>query len=184
MKVLPNMKNISLIEYKSQSLKILYFTGFITVFSVIFFILNGLINVKIIDILFAYNPFFNCFIHADFGHLFYNITLLMVLLIVKENHDLNIAKLVLYAILVSVICSPFVAFGITDQMIGISGLIYLLITKLLLNIKVKYVFKLILFFLVVGEINAVGNNDQTSHLAHLIGIVIGFLIYLKKKTNE
>ena len=183
MNVLTNMKYFSLVEYKIQFIKIIYFTGLITAFSLIFFILNGLCNPKITAILFAHNPLFNCFIHADFGHLFNNITLLMALLIVKENHNLTLSNLLVYAILVSVICTPFVVFGCTEQMIGISGLVYLLFTKLLLSIRIKYVFKLVLFFLVIGEINAIGNNDQTSHLAHLIGIVIGCLIYIRKKRN-
>ena len=123
---------------------------------------------------FTYNPFLSPFIHSGIEHLLYNIIFLAVVLTPDINSNLGINNIIKLSLLLSFILFPFVLFEISDPIIGISGLCYLLLARMLITRK-KYskLYILLLIFFCIFEFKSLGNNDGISHLCHLLGIVIG-----------
>jgi membrane associated rhomboid family serine protease len=133
--------------------------------------------------LFTYIPLFNPFIHADLEHLMCNLLFLGLVLISDINSDLGLPKLIKLSFLISFILFPFVLFHFTQPMVGISGLCYLLFSRILITRK-KFpkLYFLLFLMLLIFEIKSIGNDDNISHLSHFLGIVIGvFSILIKKK---
>ena len=123
---------------------------------------------------FTYNPFLSPFIHSGIEHLLYNIIFLAVVLTPDINSNLGINNIIKLSLLLSFILFPFVLFEISDPIIGISGLCYLLLARMLITRK-KYskLYILLLIFFCIFEFKSLGNNDEISHLCHFLGIVIG-----------
>ena len=133
--------------------------------------------------LFTYIPLFNPFIHADLEHLMCNLLFLGLVLISDITSDLGLPKLIKLSFLISFILFPFVLFHFTQPMVGISGLCYLLFSRILITRK-KFpkLYFLLFLMLLIFEIKSIGNDDNISHLSHFLGIVIGvFSILIKKK---
>ena len=133
--------------------------------------------------LFTYIPLFNPFIHADLEHLMCNLLFLGLVLISDINSDLGLPKLIKLSFLISFILFPFVLFHFTQPMVGISGLCYLLFSRILITRK-KFpkLYFLLFLLLLIFEIKSIGNNDNISHLCHFLGMIIGvFSIIIKKK---
>ena len=106
-----------------------------------------------------------------------------LVLISDINSDLGLPKLIKLSFLISFILFPFVLFHFTQPMVGISGLCYLLFSRILITRK-KFpkLYFLLFLMLLIFEIKSIGNDDNISHLSHFLGIVIGvFSILIKKK---
>jgi membrane associated rhomboid family serine protease len=132
--------------------------------------------------IFTYIPIFNPFIHSDLEHLMRNLIFLGLVLISDINSDLGLPKLIKLSFLISFILFPFVLFHFTQPMVGISGLCYLLFSRILVTRKqFPKLYFLLFLFLLIFEIKSIGNHDNISHLCHFLGIIIGFFSVTKNK---
>ena len=133
---------------------------------------------------FIYNPFFSPFIHSGIEHLLYNIIFLAVVLTPDINSNLGINNIIKLSLLLSFILFPFVLFEISDPIIGISGLCYLLLSRVLLTRKSFPKFNIgVLLFFSFYEFTSLGNSDSISHLCHCLGITIGVVsVAINKKS--
>ena len=102
-------------------------------------------------------PIISGFIHQSLSHFFFNILLLFLLLIYKGN-SYNIKQMVFFGVLTS---------------IGISGLVYFLMTRFLIGYKKIFIPLLVIIF--IGELVTLNDPDGISHWGHLIGIILGFI---------
>lgn len=174
------MENISRLnhfyqfDYKLKIKLFLKLTALILGVNIFYVLAFAITNSNNTSTFFIYNPFFSPFIHSGIEHLLYNIIFLAMVLIPDINSNLGINNILKLSLLLSFILFPFVLFEISDPIIGISCLCYLLLARVLITRK-KYT-KLnifILIFFCIFEFNSLGNNDEISHLSHLLGIVIG-----------
>jgi membrane associated rhomboid family serine protease len=132
--------------------------------------------------IFTYIPIFNPFIHSDLEHLMSNLIFLGLVLISDINSDLGLPKLIKLSFLISFILFPFVLFHFTQPMVGISGLCYLLFSRILVTRKqFPKLYFLLFIFLFIFEIKSIGNHDNISHLCHFLGMIIGFFSVIKNK---
>jgi membrane associated rhomboid family serine protease len=174
------MKNVILINILKQldyKLKFkLFFKLVLTILGVnLFYIIAfAIFKSNNTSAFFIYNPFFSPFIHSGIEHLIYNIIFLAVVLTPDINSNLGMNNIIKLSLLLSFILLPFVLFEISDPIIGISGLCYLLLARILITRKKYYkLYILLLIFFCIFEFKSLGNKDGISHLCHLLGIVIG-----------
>jgi membrane associated rhomboid family serine protease len=156
----------------------IYFKLVAIIFSVnlIFEILLALFDPFTVSYFFIWNPFINSFIHSSWEHLGYNLVSLFFLLLPKINYSLGLKNILFFTTLIALVSSPVELFHLSLPIVGISGLLYFLLTRYVLSMK-KYKLPVVFLFilLIIGEIAQTGNNDNISHFCHLIGVFIGFL---------
>jgi membrane associated rhomboid family serine protease len=115
-------------------------------------------------------PFISGFIHQSLLHFVFNIIAIFLFLLYKGNkYDLK--QIVLITIIIQ--CITFLltcALGISVS-IGISGLVYLMLTRFLLDYR--KIFIPILAIIGLGELVTLNDPDGVSHWGHLIGIFLG-----------
>lgn len=162
----------------------------ILVVNLLFGISLALFDLSFAQNLFIYNPLLNGFIHSDWEHLFYNTVVLFIVLIPEINRSLGLSRILFFTVCISLICFPFILADITLPIIGISGLYYFLLTRLIYSRKKnKIVIRGIFLLFVFSEISATGNQDDISHFCHLVGIFLGIMDsfkngYIKMKVNQ
>ena len=78
-------------------------------------------------------PIISGFIHQSLSHFFFNILLLFFLLIYKGN-SYNIKQMVAILVVIQTLCFILTFFGVPTS-IGISGLVYFLMTRFLIGFK-------------------------------------------------
>jgi hypothetical protein len=168
----------SLKQFECQ-LKIKLFiklTAIILVLNIIYIVFFAIFSSEITSVLFIYNPIFSPFIHSSIEHLIYNLFFLALVLLPDYNSNLGLNNLIILSILISFILFPLVLLNITSPMVGMSGLCYLLLSRLLLTRKSLSKFSIgILLFFIFYEFSTMGNGDSISHLCHFSGIVIGIV---------
>lgn len=116
-------------------------------------------------------PIISGFIHQSLSHFFFNILLLFLLLIYKGN-SYNIKQMVAILVVIQTLCFILTFFGVLTS-IGISGLVYFLMTRFLIGYKKIFIPLLVIIF--IGELVTLNDPDGISHWGHLIGIVLGFI---------
>lgn len=116
-------------------------------------------------------PFISGFLHHDLTHFLFNIVALFILLTYNGN-KYNLKQMILITILIQCFCFIVSLFGVLPS-VGISGLVYFLMTRYLIKFNKL---TLILFFIVtLGEALSLNDPDGISHWGHLIGIFFGFV---------
>jgi membrane associated rhomboid family serine protease len=115
-------------------------------------------------------PFISGFIHQSLDHFLFNIIAIFLLLIHRGN-KYDIKQMVLITIVVQTFTFILTFFGVQIS-IGISGLVYFLLTRLLLSNKFLIP---ILAIILIGEVVTLNDPDGISHWGHLIGVCLGFV---------
>jgi len=115
-------------------------------------------------------PFISGFIHQSLDHFLFNIIAIFLLLIHRGN-KYDIKQMVLITIVVQTFTFILTFFGVQIS-IGISGLVYFLLTRLLLSNKFLIP---ILAIILIGEVVTLNDPDGISHGGHLIGMFLGFV---------
>jgi membrane associated rhomboid family serine protease len=149
-------------------------TTIILALNLIYILFFAFFSSDIASTLFIYNPLFSPFIHSGLEHLLYNLLFLILVILPDYNSNLGLNNLVKFSLLISFILFPLVLLNITTPMIGISGLCYLLLSRVLLTRKSFPKFNIgFLLFFSFYEFTSLGNSDSISHLCHCLGITIG-----------
>jgi membrane associated rhomboid family serine protease len=117
-------------------------------------------------------PFISGFIHQSLYHFLFNIVGIFLLLLYKGNkYDLK--QMVLITIIIQCI-TLLLTYTIGIQVsIGISGLVYFMLTRFLMDFK-KILIPL-LVIIAIGELTTLNDPDGVSHWGHLIGIFFGII---------
>ena len=148
------MENISRLnhfyqfDYKLKIKLFLKLTSLILGVNIFYVLAFAITNSNNTSAFFIYNPFFSPFIHSGIEHLIYNIIFLAVVLTPDINSNLGMNNIIKLSLLLSFILFPFVLFEISDPIIGISGLCYLLFARVLItrkNYSKLYILLLIFF---------------------------------------
>lgn len=117
-------------------------------------------------------PFISGFIHQSLAHFGFNILAIFILLLYKGNkYDLKQMILITIAIQ-SITFILSYTIGIQTS-IGISGLVYFMLTRFLLSYH-KILIP-ILIIIGLGELVTLNDPDGISHWGHLIGIIFGII---------
>lgn len=176
MKNISILNNINSFDYKLKLKLLLKLVSIILGVNLFYILTFVIINSNNTSAFFIYNPFFSPFIHSGIEHLLYNIIFLAIVLIPDINSNLGLNNILKLTLLLSFSLFPLVLFEISDPIIGISGLCYLLLARVLITRK-KYskLHILLLLFFSVFELKSIGNNDDISHLCHLLGVFVGSL---------
>ena len=90
-------------------------------------------------------PIISGFIHQSLSHFFFNILLLFLLLIYKGN-SYNIKQMVAILVVIQTLCFILTFFGVLTS-IGISGLVYFLMTRFLIGYKKIFIPFITIFFI-------------------------------------
>ena len=177
------MKIVNKIAIKEPLILFLKLTAIMLAVNFIYEIALVLLDEEMVRTFFVYNPILCGFIHSGPSHLLYNILVLFILLLPRINYELGLKKCIGYTILISMICFPFIALKISLPFIGISGFYYFLLTRYILSLK-KYIIIIRILFgiFILSEIGVMGNDDEISHLCHIVGFLTSGILYLKKKT--
>lgn len=128
-------------------------------------------------------PFISGFIHSGLEHFFINLGLFGAAMLCTINRDYTMRYLYWLTVLISFLYLPITLLGYSLPAIGISGLCYFLIVRVLLTWKVKYNIGVILFgMLTISEIYGLFVlKDDIAHGVHLIGMGLG--VYSIKKVH-
>ena len=128
-------------------------------------------------------PFISGFIHSGLEHFLINLGLFGAAMLCTINRDYTMRYLYWLTVLISFLYLPIAVLGFSLPAIGISGLCYFLIVRVLLTWKVKYNIGTLLFWmLTISEIYGLMIlKDDIAHGVHLIGIGLG--VYSIKKVS-
>jgi hypothetical protein len=121
------------------------------------------------------NPLISGFLHNGISHFTLNILLLFLMLIPDINVNYGIKKIIVLSMIISIIYLPISLLNITRPAIGLSGTIYFLIVRWLLNWEKKKAGIAFLGIFILGEILCMKDADNVAHGVHLIGVALGFL---------
>ena len=182
MKTYSFIKKLKQFKYKLKFKLFIQLTAIIFIINLLYILTFLFFPYEETSSLFTYIPIFNPFIHSDLEHLMSNLFFLGLVLISDINSDLGLPKLIKLSFLISFILCPFVVFHFTQPMVGISGLCYLLFSRILVTGKqFPKLYFLLFLFLLIFEIKSIGNHDNISHLCHFLGLIIGFFSVIKNK---
>jgi membrane associated rhomboid family serine protease len=170
------LNSLKQFDYQLKIKLFIKLTVLILVLNIIYILFYAIFSSEITSALFIYNPILSPFIHSSLEHLIYNLFFLALVLIPDYNSNLGFNNLIKLSLLISFILFPLVLLNITSPMVGMSGLCYLLLSRLLLTRKSfsKFSIGILLFFAFI-EFSTMGNNDSISHLCHFSGIAIGIV---------
>jgi membrane associated rhomboid family serine protease len=168
------LNSLKQFDYKLKFKLFIKLTTIILALNLIYILFFAFFSSDIASTLFIYNPLFSPFIHSGLEHLLYNLLFLILVILPDYNSNLGLNNLVKFSLLISFILFPLVLLNITTPMIGISGLCYLLLSRVLLTRKSFPKFNIgFLLFFSFYEFTSLGNSDSISHLCHCLGITIG-----------
>lgn len=177
------LNSLKQFDYKLKFKLFIKLTTIILALNLIYILFFAIFSSEMASTFFIYNPFFSPFIHSGLEHLLYNLLFMVLVILPDYNSNLGLNKLVKLSLLISFILFPLVLLNITTPIIGISGLCYLLLARVLLTRKSfpKFNFGVLLFFSFY-EFTSLGNSDSISHLCHCLGITIGVVsVAINKK---
>ena len=177
------LNSLKQFDYKLKLKLFIKVTTIILALNLIYILFFAIFSSEIASTLFIYNPLFSPFIHSGLEHLLYNLLFMVLVILPDCNSNLGINNLVKLSLLISFILFPLVLLNITTPMIGISGLCYLLLARVLLTRKSFPKFNIgVLLFFSFYEFTSLGNSDSISHLCHCLGITIGVVsVAINKK---
>lgn len=177
------LNSLKQFDYKLKFKLFIKLTTIILALNLIYILFFAIFSSEMASTLFIYNPFFSPFIHSGLEHLLYNLLFMVLVILPDYNSNLGLNNLVKLSLLISFILFPLVLLNITTPMIGISGLCYLLLARLLLTRKSFPKFNIgVLLFFSFYEFTSLGNSDSISHLCHCLGITIGVVsVAINKK---
>ncbi len=177
------LNSLKQFDYKLKLKLFIKLTTIILALNLIYILFFAIFSSEIASTLFIYNPLFSPFIHSGLEHLLYNLLFMVLVILPDCNSNLGINNLVKLSLLISFILFPLVLLNITTPMIGISGLCYLLLARVLLTRKSFPKFNIgVLLFFSFYEFTSLGNSDSISHLCHCLGITIGVVsVAINKK---
>ena len=169
----PKLKNPML-------LVILIFLSWISAF--IISVIAKLVFGDLSDNIMNYNPFINGFIHAGWSHLIQNLSLIFIFIFPSINQHFTFYKVYFITLIISLIYFP-ISLLLALPAVGISGTIYFMMTRVCLNKKnfFLYIFFAIMFGYEIANFKVL--SDQTAHIVHIIGSVLGFISLHLKNTN-
>ena len=117
-------------------------------------------------------PFISGFIHQSISHFVFNIIGIFLLLLYRGNkYDLK--QMVLITIVIQSITFLLTCTIGIQTSIGISGLVYFMLARILLDFHKMLIPLLVIIGL--GELLTLNDPDGVSHWGHLIGIVFGII---------
>ena len=168
-----------IVRYVFNKLKPLFFVSIGIQIS--FFIISALFGDSGFYFL-TISPLSSPFIHSSFSHFTQNFIMLFLFLIPSINSVYDFRKLVAISILLGLTYLPFVLFGFTDPIIGLSGLGYFLMARFVIaNQHFRKVVLAIFLLLVVGELSLLGSSDDIAHGFHLFSAGCGALSIYKNE---
>ena len=120
--------------------------------------------------------FCGTFVHQNWGHFLGNMILLVPVWIYADN--VAGKPFITIAVLGNLLITGIYGLLADCRLCGLSGVVYMLVglTAILGN-WLMFGFAIALFF---GELTLLGNQDRTSHVAHIIFFVLGIGIGLAK----
>ena len=177
------LNSLKQFDYKFKFKLFIKLTTIILALNLIYILFFAIFSSEMASTLFIFNPLFSPFIHSGLEHLLYNLLFMVLVILPDYNSNLGLNNLVKLSLLISFILFPLVLLNITTPMIGISGLCYLLLARVLLTRKSFPKFNIgVLLFFSFYEFTSLGNSDSISHLCHCLGITIGVVsVALNKK---
>ena len=126
--------------------------------------------------------FLGTFVHMSWGHLIGNTIFLIPIWMYLASGKINPVKVTTTFLVLVCLANMLVTgiYGLISHncLCGLSGVIYMLygIAGILGN-WLMFFFAIIMF---AGEIYLIGDDDRTSHVAHIIFFIIGILIGIGK----
>ena len=133
------------------------------------------------------------FVHADFtNHWFNNISMILLLMPACEDHY-GIKKLVQMCFVCSVVEAVFNAVLTNYILIGASGIVFMLIVLTpfvanaheTTNVMIPVCFVLVILMFLGKEVYiSLTENDQISHLCHVVGGVVGAIFALRDRRHH
>ena len=171
------MENILGNIKKSSLITLFVLVGFIATFIISVF--ANLIFGSISPVLMNYNPLLNGFIHADPGHLLYNLFMLFVFMLFPINQGYGYKDFYIVTLIISLIAFPIsVLAGLPA--VGISGTLYFMMSRSCVNSKSIFLYIFLGGSILYEFVNVFETSDGIAHYVHVIGAVLGYLS-LKEK---
>jgi len=142
------------------------------------FIQLTLFGIEYSDLLMM-NPLTSGYLHLSVVHLVSNAIILFLALCSDINKEYNALKIFYVTIIIEMIYLPVEIINLSQIAIGISGTGYFLVSRYFFNWKEKsWLGVCIVLLLTMVEFNGMfstSSPDDSAHIVHLIGIVLGFI---------